>query len=198
MKTILPFLLLVAASALASDLPEHIRSCADCHGDKGVSRESDVPTIAGASETYIADTLFAYQEGTRIAIESKYRTGDTSRPATDMRKLSEELSEQQIADIARYFATQAFVAAKQAFDPALAAKGAKIHDLMCARCHSDGGASADDDAGILAGQWTPYLKQSFDLYLSGKRTIVPKMKVKLEQLDSTKVEALLHYYASQQ
>ncbi|NMH66657.1 c-type cytochrome [Shewanella salipaludis] len=198
MKTLLPLLVLLSCNVLANDLPEHIAVCADCHGDKGISSESDVPTIAGASDVFISDSLFAYREGERIAVESKYRHGDTSRPATDMQKIAKELSEEQIADIAGYFSQQKFIAAKQSFDPGLAAQGEKIHTIKCAKCHEDGGSSADDDAGILAGQWTPYMKQAFKLYRSGERVMIDKMKVKMEQLDDQEVEALLHYYASQQ
>lgn len=198
MKSYITLLVLLASNALATELPPHISSCADCHGDKGVSGEVDVPTIAGASDSFILDSLLAYRAGERIALESKYRSGDVTRPATDMQKIAKDLNDQQLADIAAYFSKQAFIPAIQAYDSVLAAAGEKIHTLKCAKCHEDGGSSADDDAGILAGQWTPYLQQAFKLYFSGERVMIDKMKVKMDLLDERQVEALLHYYASQQ
>jgi sulfide dehydrogenase cytochrome subunit len=74
----------------------------------------------------------------------------------------------------------------------------KIHDRQCEKCHEDGGASAADDAGILAGQWTPYLRQVFEHYSAGERDMPKKMEPKYEKLDAAELEALLHYYASLQ
>jgi sulfide dehydrogenase cytochrome subunit len=198
MKILAALFILLSGYAYADGLPPHIAMCADCHGEKGISSETDMPSIAGASAVFISDALFAYREGDRIAIESSYRHGDTSRPNTDMQKIAKELSEQQIEEIGDYFSKEPFVASKQDYNPELAATGEKIHTLKCAKCHEDGGSSADDDAGILAGQWTPYLQQAFKLYLSGERVMIDKMKVKMDQLDEQQVEALLHFYASQQ
>jgi cytochrome subunit of sulfide dehydrogenase len=198
MKILATLLILLCSYVQADGLSPYITMCADCHGEKGISTEPDMPSIAGASAAFIADALFAYREGVRIAIESSYRHGDTSRPATDMQKIAKDLNEQQIKEIADYFSKQPFKAAKQAFNPELAAVGEKIHTFKCAKCHEEGGSLADDDAGILAGQWTPYLQQAFTLYLSGERVMIDKMKVKMDQLDEQQVEALLHFYASQQ
>ena len=54
--------------------------------------------------------------------------------------------------------------------------------ITCAKCHEKGGSSADDDAGILAGQWTHYLKEQFAAFRSGKRQMDEKMKPKIEKL----------------
>ena len=37
------------ACAAAADVSELVKNCNDCHGDKGVSQWSDVPTIAADS-----------------------------------------------------------------------------------------------------------------------------------------------------
>lgn len=202
MKNIIALLILSSSfsftDALSGDLPDYISMCADCHGNKGVSSESDIPTIAGASDVFISDTMLAYQDGSRIAIESKYRHGDTARAATDMKKISKDLTEEQIEEIATYFSEQAFVAAKQEFDDSLVSKGKKTHESRCKKCHEDGGSSADDDSGILAGQWTPYLREAFKLYRNGERAMDEKMKKKMDKLSDKQVEALLNYYASQQ
>ena len=198
MKKLIGILIFLPAISFAGELPEYITSCADCHGKNGLSTESDIPIIAGASAVFLAESLQAYKEKIRIAVETKYRHGDTARPATDMQKLSKDLTEEQIEEIAGHFAALPFVPAKQEFDAALADKGAKTHKTRCKKCHEDGGSSVDDDSGILAGQWTPYLREALKLYRSGERTMQKKMKVKVDKLKDEQVEALLNYYASQQ
>ena len=109
-----------------------------------------------------------------------------------------DLSDDDIESLAEHYSGLKFVAAKQEFDAALAAKGAEIHKSECDRCHSDGGSNADDEASILAGQWMGYLRTSFAQYASGERPQDNKMKEKMDPLSADDVEALLHYYASQQ
>ncbi len=93
----------------------------------------------------------------------------------------------------------AAVAAVQDFDAEKAAAGKKIHRRECEKCHSDGGSYADDDAGMLAGQWMPYLEQVFADYATGERGMLDeKMKEKIDPLQAESIEALIHYYASLQ
>ncbi|MDH3715058.1 MAG: c-type cytochrome [Gammaproteobacteria bacterium] len=199
-KTAVPLTLLLwsLTYAVATANDEAIQACMDCHGQDGVSTESDVPVIAGASAQYIIDSMVAYADGDRPATESKYRSGDTGRAPTDMAKIAKELDEDAIEEIANYFADKEFVPREQEFDAEKAAAGAKVHKRHCEKCHEDGGRSADDDAGILAGQWMPYMRQSFDEYASGDRTMPKKMKPKMEKLDEADIEALIHYYGSLQ
>ena len=75
-------------------------------------------------------------------------------------------------------------------------KGEKIYDKACAKCHDEGGSLPDDDAGILAGQWMPYLEQAFKEFASGERPMVKKMKPKVEKLEPADIEALVNYYGS--
>lgn len=178
---------------------DDVEQCDSCHGEDGVSTETDVPTIAGASAFVIEEYLFQYREDGRPCRESKYRSGDLERPATDMCAIAKELSEEEIPEIAEHYSAKEFVAAKQGFDASKAAIGAKVHKRGCEKCHTDGGSYADDDAGLLAGQWMPYLEEVFADYASGERGMMEdKMKEKVEVLDAESISALLHYYASLQ
>ena len=49
--------------------------------------------------------------------------------------------------MAGYFAEKPYVAADQTFDEKLAAKGKKLHDKFCEKCHSDGGKIVKAEAG---------------------------------------------------
>jgi len=66
--------------------------CADCHGDDGLGDE-DVPAIAGMDEAKQIKALMGYQSG-EIADEDE-----------EMLPYVEELSEQDMADLAAYYAT---------------------------------------------------------------------------------------------
>jgi len=180
-----------------ADLNAIIEQCDGCHGAAGVSAESDVPTIAGISAFVVEEYMFQYADKVRPCPESKFRYGDTSRSATDMCVVAAGLSEDEITEVAGYYAAKDFVAADQPFDAVLAAEGAKIHKRDCEKCHTDGGSYADDDAGRLAGQWSPYLEEAFAEYAAGERPIMEeKMQQKIELLDAQSITALINYYAS--
>ena len=173
-------------------------SCADCHGKDGASTESDVPTLGGVSEQYLVDSMAAYRDSKRPCAKSAYRGGDKKRAKTDMCEIAGKISAEDTAKVAKELAAKPFVKAKQPFDAAKAATGKKIHDTQCEKCHSEGGSVAEDEAGILAGQWMPYLKETFAQYTKDARPQPEKMKVKFNALKPADQEALLHYYASQQ
>ncbi len=184
------------ADIAAAELDELIRDCANCHGMDGVSSEPEVPTIAGLSEIFIVDTLAIYKDRDRPCIETEYLEGGNKGVKTDMCKIIDELSDESIEALAKYYAGKEFVRAKQSFDPDLAARGQKIHKSNCEKCHEDGGSSVEDDAGMLAGQWTSYLEQSFNSYASGERLMPKKMKPKFNKLTEEGKQDLLHFYAS--
>ena len=184
--------------AIAGELDALVENCNSCHGDNGVSRWSDVPTIAGIDPFVHSEALYIYRDQARPCTESKFRQGDTERPATSMCDIASALSDTTIKALAEHYAALPFVPAKQGFDAALAATGKIVHERECARCHSDGGSNADDEASILAGQWMDYLKLAFAEFASGDREQLERMQEKMDLLSAADVEALLHYYASQQ
>ena len=186
------------AAANAQSLDELVGGCNDCHGDNGVSQWEDVPTIAGISAFVQADALYLYRDAERPCMDSEYRQGDTARPAANMCQLAKGLSDDQIEALAEHYAELPFVPAKQSFDAAKAAAGKVLHMGDCERCHVKGGTDPDEDASILAGQWMGYLANTFKEYASGEREQPEKMKQKMDPLSEADIEALLHYYASQQ
>ncbi len=182
----------------AADLDALMEDCNGCHGDNGVSQWSDVPTIAGLAELVHVDALYIYQDEARPCAESEYRQGDTSRAATTMCAIAAELSEDQIDELAAAYAELPYVAATQDFDAGLAAAGEAVHNKLCDRCHTDAGMNPDDEAGMLGGQQMGYLRTSFEQYNDGSREQPKKMKEKMDELSADDVEALIHYYGSQQ
>lgn len=188
----------LALLSMAGSVDDAIKNCNSCHGEGGVSSHPDVPTISGYSAYYLAETLALYQSKERPCPEITYPAGSKKDQKTTMCQETQGLTEDDLAAIAEYYEEKDFVPAKQETKADLAAKGEKIHQAKCEKCHEDGGSSPDDDAGILAGQWMPYLKLQFDDYLSGKRAMPEKMEPKMKELSAEDVEALLHYYGSLQ
>lgn len=182
--------------AWAADVNKLVEECADCHGKNGASTEADIPIIGGYSVEFLTNNLQAYKDKERFCPETKYRTGSKKGTKTDMCQIAKGMNENDIKQIAQHFSKQPFVRAKQKFDADLAKKGKQVHDQYCEKCHSEGGTVAEDDAGMPAGQWIPYLRHAFDEFYSGKRPVVKKMKVKLDEINKNDVEALINFYGS--
>ena len=197
-KRVVPITLGIFLSASAwGDVSAITADCEGCHGDGGVSQWTDVPTIAGLPEFSHGDALYFFRDEARPCSEVNYKQGDTSK-SSSMCAVAAGLSDDQIDEIAAYYAEMDFVAAKQDFDAALAAAGKAVHDAKCEKCHSDGGTNADDEAGILGGQWMGYMEATFAEYLSGAREQDKSMEDAMNSLSEDDAKALLHYYASLQ
>jgi len=66
-------------------------ACADCHGEDGAG-DADFPGITGLSEADFTKAMAEYRDGTRA--DSKQMT-----------KAAKKLTDQEIADLAAYYAT---------------------------------------------------------------------------------------------
>jgi sulfide dehydrogenase cytochrome subunit len=190
-------LLLTAAPVLAADTGALQSECDSCHGPGGNSPWPDVPIIAGQTPEFLAKTLRAFQMWDRPCVKSKYRSGDTSRPETDMCKIAGKLSAEEVDALAAHYSQQAFQPAQQEFDPGLAAAGAALHEQYCETCHEQGGMSAGRGPR-LAGQWKPYLKSTLKFVPTGEHLVPPMMERKLSEFTQEEISQLLDYYASQQ
>ena len=159
-------------------------TCVGCLGPEGSSVGPAIPSIAGMSAEYFNTTMQEYKKD--------------ARHATVMNRIAKGYSDEEIALMADYFAKQEFMRYPQKLDAAQVEAGAKLYDKNCSKCHDEKGALADDDAGILAGQWLPYLTYSMEDFTSGKREMPKKMRKKVEKLSSSELDAVLQFFASQQ
>lgn len=180
--------------AVADDAALVKEKCGACHGDDGNSKDGKVPSIAGFSAEMIEDTMEQFKSGDRLA--KKYKPKDGKE--TDMSEIAKDLSEDDTAKIAAYFAAQKFTPVKQDFDAELAKKGEKIHKKKCEKCHSDNGTNAEDDAAILAGQHREYLEKEFEKIANKERDVPKKMKKRFKKLTEEQRKELIEFYISQQ
>jgi sulfide dehydrogenase cytochrome subunit len=192
-------LLAAAPAGLAAD-PATVfeQRCAACHGKNGASSEPNIPTIAGYSAKYLSESLKNFKSKVRTCAEVTLPAGPKKGTKSDMCKVTGELPAADGEAIAKWLSTQKFVRAKQPFDAAKAAKGAPVYKLRCEKCHENNGASPEEDNGILAGQWTPYLRDQLVGFRTGKRPIDDKMKQRLDRVTKEEEDFLLHFFASQQ
>jgi sulfide dehydrogenase cytochrome subunit len=161
-------------------------TCAGCHGTDGSSVGPSMPAIAGMDPEVFVDAMKAYRED--------------KRNASIMNRIAKAYTDEQFEEMAWFFASQRLRLFPQPYDPALAERGARLHDEYCEKCHEKGGRPGD--AGTLAGQWMPYLHYTMEDFLSGKREWPRKMQRKvdaaIEEAGAEAIPALVNYYGSQQ
>lgn len=135
-----------------------IAMCIGCHGIKGYQASFPevykVPKISGQSAPYIVAALNAYKKG-----ERKHPT---------MRGIADNMSEQDMADVAAYYAVHGKVEGETL--PAKAAEApAKVAELIkkgaCMSCHGDNFAKPIDPSyPKIAGQHADYLFVALKAY----------------------------------
>ena len=160
-------------------------TCAGCHGPSGSSFGPVTPTIASLSVDYFVMSMKDYRDG--------------KRPATVMDRIAKGYSDNDIAEMAKYFQKQTFVRHPQKTDPDKVKSGKALAKKYCESCHEDEGRVAEG-VGMLAGQWLPYMEYSTQDFLAGKRQMERRQKAKFDELIRDKGDAafidILHYYAS--
>ena len=160
-------------------------TCMGCHAVKGyfnVYPSYKVPKVAGQNATFIENALKGYRDGSR--------THET------MKANAANLSDQDIADIAAFFAAEKY-ATEESSNPqnaALVALG-KEKSASCAACHGAAGIAANPMWPTLAGQHPSYIINALESYTDGRRND-PTMKGMAAGLDSEARKALAAYYSS--
>lgn len=163
--------------------------CAACHGTNGISPAAGAPHIAGQHASYIQGTLMAYQKGTR--------------KDERMQQAVAQLSQQNIADVAAYYAgLKSFSSRPKESGTASAAEAeqdpfAAVRKLtaMCAGCHGENGNSEAPGTPSLAGQHDRYLVAAIQAYEDGTRA-EPMMHALTQALSRSQIEDIAYFYAA--
>lgn len=203
------FLLIAGiSSANATDDTELlVGTCVACHGNAGNSVGPAIPNLAGVSPNYFMAAMFAYKYDDEEELEEVIDSDDAyldveayTRYSTIMNRLAKGYSDEQIVAMAEYFSTQEPQRPTQAFDAELAAAGEKLHEKHCDKCHENEGRFAEDDTGVLAGQWKPYFIYTMNDFNDGNRSMPKKMRKELDEIAEETgddgIKQLAHYYAS--
>ena len=135
-------------------------ACSACHGPDGNSVAPTFPKLAGQGERYLVKQLQDIRDG--------------SRPVPTMAGQLDGKSEQDLADIAAYYAAQS--ASGGQTDPDLLALGEKVYRAgvaerkvaACSACHSPrGNGNAPAGFPALAGQHADYIATQLRMYRKG-------------------------------
>lgn len=190
------FLISVAAIVLASlstmtwagDVErgaEIADTCLGCHGIKGYRNAYPsyrVPKLGGLAEEYMVIALQGYKNETR---------GHAT-----MQAQAATLSDQDMQDVAAYFASQGELKQGKPRSGSQIARGQE-KAAVCAACHGQGGVSATGNWPTLAGQHEDYLKNVLGQYKSGERKD-PVMAGQVMSLTDADIADLAAYFAAQQ
>lgn len=183
----------VGASALAEGSAEagqaKAEPCVACHGVNGHSINPLWPNLAGQNVAYIKRQLEAFKAG--------------ERQDPLMTPMAMTLSDEDVADVAAYYASQAPTATLET-EPSKLELGARIYmggDLergvaACAACHSPAG-NGNPGAGyaLLRGQHATYVANQLKAYRTGTRKTDPgeMMRQIAMGLTDEQIEAVASY-----
>lgn len=121
--------------------------CANCHGDDGVSKTSDVPNLAGQNPEYLLEQI------------RKFASGERKDPF--MQGLIKVFKDEDRLHIALYYANMSV--RPTVADVAQATKGKALFTKLCVRCHGEQ-AHGTEVYPRLAGQKLPYLQTAITRY----------------------------------
>jgi cytochrome c553 len=192
-RSVWTFVALACASfanvALAQDQPlqgdsKHGKAisytCLGCHGIEGYKNAYpmySVPKLEGQRPEYLAAALHEYKSGDREHLT--------------MHSQASTLSDQDIADIAAYFAGKPLVSqGKPAGTPPQAA-------TLCVSCHGQDGVAIAPAYPSLAGQHQDYIARAIDEYRKGGRKN-PIMKGFAAQLKDEDIQVIAEYFSHEQ
>lgn len=159
-------------------------NCVGCHGPDGNSLGPAIPSIAGKNKNNFVDVMDRFKS-------------EPGRYSTIMGRIARGYDNREIELLAEYFSTKKRIDPVQVVDEEKVARGAKIHEDTCRKCHED--PTVDDI--ILKGQWKPYLLNSMhDFSQLDINTIrmkdMKKMVKKLKELSADDRQAVVDFYAS--
>jgi cytochrome c553 len=164
--------------------------CVACHAADGSSPDPSIPRLASQRETALFKELQDYKSGAR--------TNETMTP------LAQALSEQEMADVAAYYASLrlGLSAAHPSFEgpeiEALALRGDPSRALPpCASCHGAGG-EAPTETPNLTGDPAPYVTAQLQAFAKSQRTndIFARMRTIAAKLTPREMELLGDYYTT--
>ena len=162
--------------------------CATCHGNDGNSALAINPKLAGQSAKYMVKQLMDFKSG--------------DRPSPTMSAMVLSLSEQDMQDIAAWYASQevtlegADLDSLELAETLYRAGNKELSVAACSACHSPTGRG-NDPAGFpsLSGQHAEYTLMQLKSFRAGDRANDESamMRTTVERLTDKELEALASY-----
>ena len=151
--------------------------CEDCHGEKGISTEKGVPSLAGQQTAYLIIATQAYKKG--------------DRGHKDKEDMLKGLEQVDIEKMAMYFASQS---APERPAPSFGdVTAGTALSANCGKCHGARGISRDPMIPSLAGQEPVYLLNTIKAY----RHIESECEALQPEKTDQQIEDIAAYYSVQ-
>ena len=170
-------------------------TCAACHGADGNSVIPANPKLAGQSSDYLHKQLRDFKaDGAKAP----------GRPSPIMNGMAAPLSDQDMKDLAAYFASQK-LKPEQARNKDVLVLGQKIYRAgiadkgvpACAGCHGARGEGIPAQYPRLSGQFTDYTVAQLQAFRSGARPndLNKMMRTTAAKLSDAEIQAVAEYVA---
>lgn len=207
-------LVLIPSAGAAGD-PEagadKVGVCAACHGSDGNSPSPNFPKIAGLGEPYLLKQLQDIQAWDQAEGDDKASTG---REVAQMTGMLRNLSDQDLQDIAAYYADQSLQLTGASEQRVQVNSGEKVDGLAlgekiyragnsetgvpaCAACHApDGGGNEPAAYPRLGGQYPEYIESQLRAFRAGDRVNDGEqmtMRLSAKHLSDAEIEAVANY-----
>jgi cytochrome c553 len=151
--------------------------CAACHGVDGNASKPTMPSLAGQDAKYFIKGMNHYKNG--------------ERNHEKMFEAVEKLTEQQMSDLASYYAVQKPIR-RNVRMPLNSAEWV----TRCERCHGIDGNSSDPRFPMLAGQDALYLQRALSARASGDSSN-STMHAMAAPLTASDIERIAGYFSAQ-
>lgn len=164
-------------------------ACAACHGPDGNSPNPEWPKLAGQHPAYLVEQLRAFNAG--------------HRKNAMMAPMAQNLSDQDMQDLAAYFASQALKLTGAA-NAELAAQGQRLYRggiakrqvAACIGCHGPAGQGIPPRFPRLSGQHAAYTLQQLLAFKAGSRPSDADIMTSIAfRLSEQEIKALAEYLA---
>lgn len=167
---------------------EKAQVCAACHGQQGISAAPTFPNLAGQQPNYLIKQIVDIRDGTRVVPQ--------------MAGIVDNLTEQDIADLAAYYANQTPNLGQA--DPELAQRGLELYKAgslakgipACMACHMPTGEGIDTARyPALSGQHPEYTVTTLKAFANGERSNDPNaiMRDIASKMSDSDMEAVANY-----
>lgn len=187
--------------------------CGACHGADGNSAVPNFPKLAGQNEKYLLKQMHDIQAWDKETNPAKKAT--TGRAVVEMTGLLIPLADQDLADIAAYFASQnTQLSGSQALEVQVNSGlkvnglelGAKVYRAgnlangipACTGCHSpDGKGNAAAGYPRVSGQHADYIEKQLTNFRAGNRTNDAEMTMRTiaDKLSDAEIKAVANFIA---
>lgn len=188
--------LLATADPVRGEQVHTEQLCGSCHGDYGIGQSANWPSLSGQIPGYIYKSLMDYHDWERSIDQGGELMG----------YIVEELTEQDIADLAAFYSAQDLPPAQ---DVELTEDQFSIADKLhwlgdpdrliqpCSACHGETGKGVFPNYPSLTGQYVDYTRLQLQLYRDGTRhsDVYARMRTLSAGLTDAEIEALSLYYA---